>query len=141
MFRRAAELVFGFKPKKVVEFFDSTYDVSGKELKAFINDNVKLNFFKSTKFVKSEYETDKLSVIDFYNSKGYRDAEIEVDSVYDFNERFIDIALKVNEGRKYYFRDITWTGNYVHKSETLDKILAIEKGDVYNKELIQKKMT
>ncbi|WP_246203000.1 BamA/OMP85 family outer membrane protein [Fulvivirga lutimaris] len=141
LFRRAAELVFGFKPKKVVEFFDSTYDVSGKELKAFINDNVKLNFFKSTKFVKSEYETDKLSVIDFYNSKGYRDAEIVVDSVYDFNERYIDIALKVDEGRKYYFRDITWTGNYVHKSETLDKILAIEKGDVYNKELIDKKLT
>ncbi len=141
LFRRAAELVFGFKPAKVVEFFDSTYQVSGKELKAFINDNIKLNFFASTKFVKSEYENDKKSIIDFYNSKGYRDAQILEDTIYDYNERYINIGLKINEGRKYYFRDIKWTGNYVHTSETLDKILAIEKGDVYNKELIQQKMT
>ncbi len=141
LFRRAAEIVFGLKPKKVVEFFDSTYVVSGKEMKEFLNDNVKLNFFKSSKFVKSDYETDKLALVSFYNSKGFRDAEVVSDTIYDFNERFIDISLKVDEGRKYYFRSIEWTGNYIHNDEILDKILAIEKGDVYNRELIDQKLS
>jgi outer membrane protein insertion porin family len=141
LFRRVAELVFGFKPSKVVEFIDSTYEVSGKEFKGFINDNVKLNFFKSSKFVKSDYETDKSSIIDYYNAKGYRDAEIISDTIYAFNDRFIDIRFKMYEGHKYYFRNIIWTGNYLHSATTLNKVLAIEKGDVYNKELIDQKLT
>ena len=141
LFKRAAELVFGFKPSKVKEFFDSTYQVSGSELKEFINDNIKLNFFSSSKFVKSEYEEDKQAIIHYYNSKGYRDAEIVSDTIYDFNDRSINIGLTINEGRKYYFRNIEWTGNYLHPDELLDKVLAIEKGDVYNKELIDQKLT
>ncbi|MEQ8926797.1 MAG: POTRA domain-containing protein [Fulvivirga sp.] len=141
LFKRVAELIAGFKPNKVPEFFDSTYEVSGSDVKEFINDNIKLNFFKSSKFVKSDYEEDKLAIISFYNSKGYRDAEIVEDTIYDYNDRSINIGLKINEGRKYYFRNIEWTGNYIHKDETLDKILAIEKGDVYNKELIDQKLT
>lgn len=141
LFKRVAELVFGFNTKKVVEFFDSTYTVTGADLKGFINDNIKLNFFKSSKFVKSEYEADKLAVIDFYNSKGFRDAEIVEDSIYDFNDRFINVALRVDEGRKYYFRDIEWTGNYMYDDNILNKILAIKKGDLYNKELIDRKLS
>ena len=141
LIRRAAELVMGIRPGKVVEFFDSTYDVSGKELKQFINDNVKLNFFKSSKFVKSEYEADKNALIAFYNSKGYRDAEILEDTIYNFNDKSINIGIKVDEGRKYYFRNIDWTGNYVYTDDVLDKVLAIEKGDVYNRELIDKKLS
>lgn len=139
--RRVAEVFFGIKPKKVVEFVDSSYVVTGPELKEFINDNVKLNFFKSSKFVKSEYETDKQGIISFYNSKGYRDAEILEDSIYDHDERSININLEIDEGNKYYFRDIAWTGNYIYGDAILDKILAIEKGDVYNKELIDMKLS
>ncbi|HNP17577.1 MAG TPA: POTRA domain-containing protein [Fulvivirga sp.] len=141
LFKRAAELVFGFKPSKVVEFVDSSYAVSGKEVKEFINDNIKLNFFKSSKFVKSDYETDKASIIDYYNSKGYRDAEILSDTIVAYDDRSIDIKFKIFEGHKYYFRNIIWTGNYLHTSATLNKVLAIEKGDVYNKELIDQKLT
>jgi len=141
LFKRAAELVFGFKAKKAVEFFDETYEVSGGEVKEFLTDNIKLNFFKSQKFIKSEYEADKEAVVSFYNSKGYRDAEIVADTIYAYNDNSINIDLKVNEGRKYYFRDIIWTGNFIHTDNTLDQILNIEKGDVYNKELIDQKLT
>ncbi|UII34431.1 BamA/TamA family outer membrane protein [Fulvivirga ulvae] len=141
LFKRAAELVIGVNPSNVKSFVDSSYDVSGEELKGFINDNIKLNFFNSSKFIKSDYEVDKDAIIAFYNSKGYRDAEIVYDSVYRHDDNSINIDIKVNEGRKYYFGDIIWTGNFVHTSETLDKILAIEKGDVYNKELIDQKLT
>ncbi|UII22761.1 BamA/OMP85 family outer membrane protein [Fulvivirga ligni] len=142
LFKRAAEVVVGaFNPKNVKSFVDSTYEVSGSELKAFLNDNVKLNFFNSTKFIESEYENDKNAIIAFYNSKGYRDAEIVRDTVYVNNENSINIDIEISEGRKYYFRDIIWTGNFVYSDETLNNVLAIEKGDVYNKELIDKKLT
>ncbi|MBL3654905.1 BamA/OMP85 family outer membrane protein [Fulvivirga sediminis] len=142
LFKRGAELLVGAtKPKNIKSFLDSTYEVSGKELKEFINDNVKLNFFNSTKFIESEYENDKDNIIAFYNSHGYRDAEIVRDSVYANNENSVNIDIEISEGRKYYFRNIIWTGNFVYDDATLDKVLAIEKGDVYNKELIDKKLS
>lgn len=141
LFKRAAELIAGASPDKAREFVDSTYEVSGKELKAFINDNIKLNFFKSSKLIKSDYEDDKNKVIAFYNSKGYRDAEIIADSIYNYDDNSVNIRLTVDEGKRYYFRDIIWTGNFVHSSNTLNSILGIEKGEVYNKELIDRKLT
>lgn len=141
LFKRAAEIVIGATPSNIIDFVDSSYEVSGSELKEFVTDNIKLNFFKSSKFIKSDYEDDKAKIIEFYNSKGYRDAEIVSDSIYAYNDNSVNINIHVNEGKKYYFRDIIWTGNFVHTDATLDKILAIEKGDVYNKELIDQKLT
>lgn len=126
-----------FKPK---EFFDSSYAVSGKEVKEFLNKNVKLNLFVSSKFIKTEYEEDKKKLIEFYNSKGYRDAEIVSDSIYAHNDKTINIDFKISEGPKYYFRNIIWTGNYIYTDKQLDAVLGIKKGDVYNKELIDKKL-
>jgi outer membrane protein insertion porin family len=126
-----------FKPK---EFFTSSYPVSKKELKEFLNDNVKLNIFTSSKFIKTDYEDDKKRIIEHYNSKGYRDAEIVKDSVYAYNDKTINIDFKIYEGPKYYFRNIIWKGNYVYNDKQLNAVLGISKGDVYNKELIDKKL-
>lgn len=121
-------------------FFGPKKEVPWKDVKEFFNDNVKLNIFVSSKFIKAEYDEDKKKLIDFYNSKGYRDAEIISDSIYNFNNNSINIDFKVSEGRKYYFRNITWTGNYVYTSKTLSAVLGIKKGDVYNKDNIDKKL-
>lgn len=130
--------IFTIKP---FEFFGSSHPMSWKEVKEFMGDNVKLNVFKGSKFIQSDYEDDKKSVVAYYNSKGYRDAEILSDTIYSFNDRTININLKVLEGPKYHFRDILWTGNYLHTEKTLNGILGIKKGDVYNRELIDKKLT
>jgi outer membrane protein insertion porin family len=130
--------IFTFKP---VEFFGSSKPVSWKEAKEFLNDNVKLNVFKGSKFIQNDYEDDKKSAIAFYNSKGYRDAEIVADTVYNFDNRTINIDLKIDEGPKYHFRNILWTGNYLHTETTLNGILGVKKGDVYNRELIDKKLS
>lgn len=119
---------------------DSSALVTRDGFKNFLNSNVKLNFFKSSKFVKAKYEEDKESLISFYNSKGYRDAEIVSDTSYRYDDKSIDIDFHVNPGTKYYFRDIMWKGNYVYEDEYLDRILAIEKGDVYDLELLDKKL-
>ena len=126
-----------FKPKK---YLGKPYDVNWRGVKEFINDNVKLNIFASSKFIQTEYDADKQKIIDFYNTKGYRDAEIVLDTVYRHNDRTINIDFTIHEGPKYYFRDIIWTGNYVYTDNQLSSVLAIGKGDVYNNELIQRKL-
>jgi outer membrane protein insertion porin family len=130
-----------FKPSKIIPALDSSRKVTGLDVKEFINRNIKLNVFAGSKFIRSEFEEDKSKLIDYYNSLGYRDAEVLSDSIYAFDKKNIDVNLNVYEGRKYYFRNITWVGNYIHSSNILNKILDINKGDVYNKELIDKKTT
>jgi outer membrane protein insertion porin family len=115
--------------------------VTWRETKRFFNDNVKLNFLASSKFIRTDYDDDKQKLIAFYNSKGYRDAEIVSDSIYNHNDKTINIHFKIYEGPKYYFRNILWTGNYVYTDKQLAAVLGISKGDVYNKELIDKKLT
>ena len=136
--RTLLQEIITFKP---VEFFTSTHDVSWNEVKDFLSDNVKVNVFKGSKFIQADYEDDKKSMISFYNSKGYRDAEILLDTIYNFDKKSINIDFNLSEGPKYHFRNIIWTGNYLHTEKTLNGILGISKGDVYNRELIDKKLT
>ena len=78
--------------------------------------------------------------MNFITRKGYRDAEILTDTIYANNSNTINIDFKVSEGPKYYFRNIIWTGNYIYSDKQLASVLAISKGDVYNRELIDKKL-
>ncbi|MBX7124955.1 MAG: BamA/TamA family outer membrane protein [Cyclobacteriaceae bacterium] len=131
--------LFSVRPHHVKEFLDSSKATSWKDVKKFLNDNIKLNFVAGSKFNRAEYEEDKKKMMDFYNAQGFRDAEITSDSIARHDDTSIDVFLNVNEGNKYYFRNIIWTGNYIHTNATLNKILDINKGDVYNKELLDKK--
>lgn len=130
-----------FKPSKIKPALDSSRTVTGLDVKEFINRNVKLNVFAGSKFIRSDFEEDKTRLVEYYNSLGYRDAEVLSDSIYAFDKTNVDVKLNVYEGRKYYFRNITWVGNYIHSANILNKILDINKGDVYNNELIIKKTT
>ncbi|HVD97293.1 MAG TPA: outer membrane protein assembly factor BamA [Cytophagaceae bacterium] len=97
-------------------------------------------FFVSSKFIKKQYDADKEKIIEFYNSKGYRDAVIVKDSISNYRSNKIDLDIYVEEGHKYYFRNITWKGNYIYSTGRLDSILNIKKGTVYNSELLQKRL-
>lgn len=138
--RTIIEEAIAIRPENIKDFFTNSYQVTWDDFKGFISDQVKLNFFNGSKFIKNDYEEDKQKVIAFYNSKGFRDAEIVFDSVYKHDEKSINIDLRVDEGPKYYFRNITWVGNYVHSDKVLSTILDINKGDIYNRELIEKKI-
>ena len=99
------------------------------------------NFFKSKKFKEKEYQTDRKTVLDAFNEAGYRDARLVKDSIY-FTEdgKHINIDMDFDQGRKYYFRNITWTGNSVYSSEVLNSILQIQKGDVYDLVTMEKRL-
>ncbi|MBR2649884.1 MAG: outer membrane protein assembly factor [Sediminibacterium sp.] len=94
----------------------------------------------SAKFDEKKYEEDKEKLLDFYNSIGYRDATIEKDTVYSTIGGNLNIDVKVNEGRKYYFGNITWRGNTKYSDSILSTILGIRKGDTYNLETLNKKL-
>ena len=99
------------------------------------------SFFKSKKFTPERFEEAKTSLIDKYNELGYRDATILKDSVSTYDDRHVNIYLKLEEGQKYYIRNITWVGNTVYPSEYLGKLLGMQKGDVYNQKLLKKRLS
>lgn len=98
----------------------------------YVQNHIKLRIFKSSKFLQENFEADKEMLIAKYNQKGFRDARIMRDSIYDDGTSRISIDLELSEGNRYYFRDIKWIGNTKYSSDILTKALGIKKGDVYD---------
>lgn len=102
-----------------------------EHLSDYFAGRVNFHIFKGSKFIKSSYESDKGKLIEKYNELGFRDAYIVKDSFYvKGNLAYIDIT--VDEGPRYYFRNIDFVGNTKYSSDVLHQVLNIEKGDVYN---------
>lgn len=94
----------------------------------------------SSKYNEQKFQDDKQSMVEYYNSLGYRDASVPDDTVYTVDNGNLNIDIKVSEGHRYYFGDIVWRGNTKYSDETLARILGIKKGDVYNAELLNKRL-
>ena len=107
------------------------------DLVGYFKDNYKVKIFKGSKYIEKNYKEDLNNIVAKYNKKGYRDAKISSDSVFSIDNQDLAIIIKVDEGSKYYFRNITWVGNTVYTSRFLSTVLGIHKGDVYNKELLE----
>lgn len=99
-----------------------------------------LNFFSTKKFNEKEYPNDKRLLLQAYSERGYRDAKIVKDSIYYIEEGRMGIHFVIDEGKKYYFRDITWTGNSLYSANQLNTILKIGKGDVYDVVSMEKRL-
>lgn len=106
----------------------------------YISERVNFNLFKTSKFIQSDFDTDKQAIISKYNELGYRDAQIISDSIFIEDNNLMKINIKVYEGRKFYFRNITWVGNQKYSSKELSKNLNINKGDVYNQSLLERNL-
>ena len=99
-----------------------------------------VSFFSSKKFNEAEYPNDKKALINAFNEAGYRDARIVKDTMYYVEPGKLQIDFQIDEGKQYYFRDITWTGNSVYSSDVLNEILMIKKGDVYDVVTMEKRL-
>lgn len=100
-----------------------------------------VNIFKSSKFIKDSYEEDKNLIIAKYNEFGYRDAKIVKDSIYKNDEKSINIKINVEEGKRYYFRNITWVGNTKYNSKELSTLLKIKKGEIFNQNTLDQNLS
>lgn len=128
---RIGEIIFSgneaFPAKRLARTFKKTHKVSPW-------------FWQKTKFNEKEYEEDKELLIDFYNSKGYRNANVLSDSVYRMNEKRLGIKIDLAEGNKYYIRNISWVGNSKYETDLLQRMLGLNKGDIYDKKSIHKRL-
>jgi outer membrane protein insertion porin family len=100
----------------------------------------RFKLFSSAKFNETKYLEDKEKIIAYYNSQGYRDAQITRDTTYKTKAGGMNIDLDIEEGKKYYFGNITWKGNTRYNDSLLTRVLGIKKGDVYNLELLEKRL-
>ena len=128
---RVGELEFSgnnaFPTKRLARTFKKTHKVSPY-------------FWQKTKFIEKDYAEDKELLLDFYNSKGYRNANIISDSIYRINEKRLGIRVNIAEGNKYYIRNVSWVGNSKYDTDMLQRMLSVNKGDVYDKKSIHKRL-
>ena len=97
-------------------------------------------FFQNRKLIDEDYEADKELLMDFYNSRGYRNATILSDSIYYIDDRTLGIDITVSEGNKYYIRNINWVGNSVYTTEQLSAMFGVQPGDVYDKKSMHQRL-
>lgn len=125
------------------DWFGRTEGLSDSKLRRAMKETRRkhiFNIFKSSKFIADDYKEDKKLIIEKYNQNGYRDARIVEDTIYQVSEDRVKIDIKIEEGNQYYFRNITWLGNTKYKSELLDDILNIQKGDIYDAAFLQERL-
>ncbi|TXF87881.1 BamA/TamA family outer membrane protein [Neolewinella aurantiaca] len=142
----SVRLVFDVDKKERVKIkkinFVGAEAVKGKKLRKRMKEtSQKGRFLKSSKFRPELYEDDKDAVIAYYNTLGYRDARVLSDSMYRDENGDLVIDINMHEGNQYYFRNITWKGNSIYDEETLSQVLGIEKGDVFNEEELQSRLS
>lgn len=132
-------------PKDFLMFKGSTPKpiVTEKQLKRAMKNTKERSWrriFKSSKFIEKEFEEDKERIIARYNKEGFRNAKIVSDSLYVINPERVGLHIKVEEDKRFYYRNITFVGNTKYRSSTLDSILNIQKGDVYNMQLFEQRL-
>ncbi|MBI4946424.1 MAG: outer membrane protein assembly factor BamA [Bacteroidetes bacterium] len=134
------------KGKKVrirqIDFHGNT-ELKDRKLRHLMKDTKQkkwYSIFTSAEFIESDFEKDKNKVVEKYQSHGYRDAKIIRDTVYKVSEDRLAIDIYVSEGKKYYFRNISWVGNSKYSSKDLDKVLSIKKGDIYNQSVLESRL-
>jgi len=134
----------GLAPQKVYTFQQYLHEkgyLTFTKTRQVLAPYLRLKLFTSAKFNAAKYEDDKNKIIDYYNSVGYRDMYIAATSQkLDTAKGTLNLDIKVDQGHKYYFGNITWRGNTKYSDSILTLILDIHKGDVYNSDLLNKKL-
>ena len=143
----SVSLVFDIKKNQRIKINDIIFEGNNSIKDAKLRRKMKetkrktwYNIFKASKFIPKNYAEDKKKIIEKYNEEGYRDALITYDSISPYDEKTINLYIGIEEGHKFYFRNISWLGNTMYTSEQLSHVLGIKKGDVYNSKVLDEKL-
>ena len=126
--------------QKFSEYIKDWGFLTPSKTKAFLDPYFRFKLFSSAKLDMKKFGDDMDKVLTYYNSLGYRDAQITDTAIYNSSNGNLNIALKVTEGRKYYFGNIAWKGNAKYPDSLLNILLGIHKGDVYNIETLNRRL-
>jgi outer membrane protein insertion porin family len=116
-----------FKTSRLKRTFKKTHSVGWR-------------FWQSNKYKEVDYDADKELLVDFYNSKGYRNINVVHDSIYPINSKRLGIDIALEEGNKFYYRNVSWTGNTIYSTADLNRILGVEKGQTYDRKSLHKRL-
>jgi outer membrane protein insertion porin family len=105
-----------------------------------VDKRFRVRLFSTSKFIKKDYINDKDGLVQAFYDKGYRDASIVSDSVYNEDDNSLKINITIDEGVKYYFRSVEFRGNTKYKTEDLKRVVGIRRGDVYNNSLLETRL-
>jgi len=141
----AVNLVFNIDTKDRIKiehiYFIGNHEVNSDRLKKMLKDTkMKSSLLKKSKLVEGDYEAGKQAVIQYYQTLGYRDARITGDSIWRNKDGLLELNVYIDEGNRYYFGKISWKGNTLHSNDELNRILGIRKGEIYNEELLDKRL-
>lgn len=142
----ASRLEFVVDKGKKVKIKDIQFvgneNVKSKTLRKKMKETVrKRRLFKKSKLVRAQYEEDKENLEKYYNTIGFRDARIVKDSIWRNKKSELMLQINIDEGKRYYFRNIIWKGNTIYETNYLSQVLGIKKGDVYNQELLDTRLS
>ncbi|MDR3715535.1 MAG: POTRA domain-containing protein [Puia sp.] len=133
--------VYGTKnPYTFQQYINNWGFLSFTNTKEFLDPYIRFKLFSGAKFDPKKFDEDKEHILEYYNSRGYRDAAILADTQYYNNRGQLNVDLKVAEGHKYYFGNISWKGNTKYSDSLLSMLMGIRKGDVYNLDILNKKL-
>jgi outer membrane protein insertion porin family len=62
------------------------------------------------------------------------------DSIQQISDDRVIVKIGINEGKKYFFRNITWVGNTKYRTSLLDTLLGIKSGDIYDQSKLESKL-
>lgn len=133
--------VFGVKKRPSFKAYLSDVGfLSPSKTKEFLDPYFRFKLFSSAKFNQAKYDEDLESVLEFYNSIGYRDAIIADTTQFYNSKGNLKLEVKVDEGHRYYFGNISWKGNTKYSDSVLTFIMGLKKGDVYNQKTLNSKL-
>ena len=142
----SARLVIDIDKGRRVKIHNITFKgnehISSTKLRKQLKETKRLwQVFSKSKYIEDDFTEDKLKLIGYYNSKGFRDAEITKDSIWRTKRGNLKISIQIEEGKKYYFRNITVKGNSLYPEDQIKNVLSIQKGDVYDQDLLSKRLS
>ena len=142
LFPAKVESPYGDSSKQLtfIEYINDFGFLSLSKTKEILDPYIRFKLFSGAKFSEKKYLEDKEKVLDYYYSQGFRDATIVADTQFYDTKGNLNVDIKVNEGNKYYFGNIAWRGNTKYKDSILNVLLGIKRGDVYNLELLNKRL-
>lgn len=115
--------------------------LTDKQIRGLLKDTKpKRKLLAKSRFIDDKYQDDKQLIVEKYLSMGYRDIDIVSDSIYRYDDRSLEIIIRIDEGTKYYFRNIAITGNTKYSYDDLMSILKIKKGDVYDQSMLDTRL-
>ncbi len=140
-------LVFDIKKNEKVKINEihivGSKDLDIEQLKMKLKETKEKRWYrvwKKSKYIKNDFDEDMKTVMAYYNKQGYRDARIIGDSIVKINDKLVDLYININEGTRFYFGEINWVGNTKYSTNILNRVLGIQRGDVYDREMLETRL-